>query len=200
MQKTLSYKIMCLIDALKLLPGVGKKTSQRLSLHLLNNDKESALKIADAIYDAVENIKHCQICQTLTDKDICDICSDNNISNDSLCVVESMLDMLSIRDAGIFKGKYFVLNGRISPLDGVGPRELHLDKLIDIVATRKVKEVILAISPTIEGETTAHFIDEMLQSENIEVSRIGFGVPFGSELEYLDQQTLSHAFSRRTLF
>ena len=197
MNKIFSPKIVAVIESLRKLPTIGKKSSQRLALHLLDKSPETAIEIAHSLIDATQNITHCKYCQALTENEICDICSDPRRDSSRLCIVENMLDLVAIEDAGIFKGKYFVLNGRISPLDGIGPSELKLDILQQIVKSRDIQEIILAISPTVEGETTAHFISEMLD-KNIKTSRIGFGVPFGGELEYLDQQTLLHAFNART--
>jgi recombination protein RecR len=197
--KIFSPKIAAVIESLRKLPTIGKKSSQRLALHLLDKSPETAITIANALLDATENIKKCQYCQTLTEKPICDICSSTSRNDSKLCIIESMLDMIAIEEAGIFRGKYFVLNGRISPLDGIGPNELKLDILKEIISSREIDEIILAISPTVEGETTAHFISQMI-GKDIKISRIGFGVPFGGELEYLDQQTLLHAFNARTNF
>jgi recombination protein RecR len=192
-----SPKITAVVESLRKLPTIGKKSSQRLALHLLDKSPETAIALANSLLDATKHISKCQKCQVLTEKEICDICDSNSRDNTRLCIVENILDMIAIEDAGIFKGKYFVLNGRISPLDGIGPNELKLDILQQIILSRDIEEVILAISPTVEGETTAHFISQMI-GKNIKISRIGFGVPFGGELEYLDQQTLLHAFNART--
>ena len=198
MQNIFSPKIIAVTDALRKLPSIGKKSSQRLALHLLDKSPENAITLANALLDATANIKKCQTCQILTESDICDICSSDRRDDNKLCIIENMLDLIAIEEAGIFKGKYFVLNGRLSPLDGIGPKELKLDVLNNILNSRDVEEIILAISPTVEGETTSHFISEMISQKNIKITRIGFGVPFGGELEYLDQQTISHAFNCRT--
>jgi recombination protein RecR len=192
-----SPKITAVVESLRKLPTIGKKSSQRLALHLLDKSPETAIALANSLLDATKHISKCQECQVLTEKEICDICNSNSRDSTRLCIIENILDMIAIEDAGIFKGKYFVLNGRISPLDGIGPNELKLDILQQIILSRDIEEVILAISPTVEGETTAHFISQMI-GKNIKISRIGFGVPFGGELEYLDQQTLLHAFNART--
>lgn len=195
--KIFSPKITAVIESLRKLPTIGKKSSQRLALHLLDKSPETAIAIANSLLDATQNIKKCKHCQALTEEDICQICSNSSRNDSKLCIVENMLDMIAIEEAGIFRGKYFILNGRISPLDGIGPNELKLDILEQIITDREIDEVILAISPTVEGETTAHFISQMI-GKNIKISRIGFGVPFGGELEHLDQQTLLHAFNART--
>ncbi|QIV94360.1 recombination mediator RecR [Allofrancisella frigidaquae] len=195
--KIFSPKITAVIESLRKLPTIGKKTSQRLALHLLSKSPETAIDIAKSLIEATQSITNCKYCQALTENEICEICSDSKRDNSKLCIVENLLDLVAIEDANTFKGKYFILNGRISPLDGIGPKELKLDLLEKIIASRNINEIILAISPTVEGETTAHFISQII-GKNIIISRIGFGVPFGSELEYLDQQTLLHAFNART--
>lgn len=195
--KIFSPKITAVIESLRKLPTIGKKSSQRLALYLLDKSPETVVAIANSLLDATANITKCKYCQALSENEVCDICTSTNRDGTKLCIIESMLDMIAIEEAGIYRGKYFVLNGRISPLDGIGPSELKLDILEQIIADREIDEVILAISPTVEGETTAYFISQML-AKNIKISRIGFGVPFGGELEYLDQQTLLHAFNART--
>ncbi len=197
MNHIFSPKITAVIESLRKLPAVGKKSSQRLALHLLDKSPETAVALANALLDATQNISNCKCCQVLTENEFCDICSNLSRDNNKLCIVENMLDLIAIEEAGIFRGKYFVLNGRISPLDGIGPSELKLDVLQNLVVEKEIDEIILAISSTVEGETTAHFISQML-GKSIKISRIGFGVPFGGELEYLDQQTLLHAFNART--
>ncbi|WP_119344479.1 recombination mediator RecR [Facilibium subflavum] len=195
-----SPKIQMLIESLKSLPGVGKKTAQRMAIQLLDKNRQGARNIANSIQDALESVKHCQRCQTLTDEPICLVCQSQKRDHTQLCIVESMLDMVAIESASVYQGKYFVLHGRISPLDGVGPNELKLPTLEQIVVNEGVCEIVLALSPSVEGETTAHFISDMLVKHQCHISRIGYGVPFGGELEYLDQQTLLHAFNARTHF
>lgn len=197
MSTIFSPKITAVVESLRKLPTIGKKSSQRLALHLLDKSPETAIALANSLLDATQHISKCQDCQVLTEKDICDICINKSRDDTRLCIIENMLDMIAIEEAGIFRGKYFVLNGRISPIDGIGPKELKLDVLQQIISSKDINEVILAISPTVEGETTAHFISQMI-GVGIKISRIGFGVPFGGELEYLDQQTLLHAFNART--
>ncbi len=197
MNQIFSPKITAVIESLRKLPTVGKKSSQRLALHLLDKSPATAIALAKSLLDATHNILNCKNCQVLTETKFCDICSNSSRDNNKLCIVENMLDLIAIEEAGIFRGKYFVLNGRISPIDGIGPTELKLDVLNALVIEKEIDEIILAISSTVEGETTAHFISQML-GKNIKISRIGFGVPFGGELEYLDQQTLLHAFNART--
>lgn len=198
MQKLFSPDIQKLMEALRHLPGVGVKTAQRMTIQLLDKNQQGAKHIAESILDALDTVKHCQSCQMLTDRQLCAICDNQRRDNQQLCIVETMLDMLAIENAAIYQGKYFILHGRISPLDGMGPNELKLPLLEQQVVDHKVTEIVMAMSPSVEGETTAHFISEMLRKHHCKISRIGFGVPFGGELEYLDQQTLSHAFNAKT--
>lgn len=200
MQKLFSPKIEGLIESLKVLPGVGKKTAQRMAIQLLDKKQQAAHELAQAIENALDAIKHCQQCNMLCEDDLCHICSSVRRDNAQLCIVENMLDMMAIESAGVYGGKYFILHGRISPLDGIGPNELKLPKLKSLVASLEVSEIVMALSPSVEGETTAHFISDMLKEHACTISRIGFGVPFGGELEYLDQQTLTHAFKARVNF
>ena len=200
MHDSFSPKIKSLVDALKTLPGVGKKTSQRMAIQLLDKNRDGAEKLASSIVDALTSIKNCQRCQVLTDTTYCSICSNNNRDDKQLCIVENMLDLVAIEESGGFKGKYFVLHGCISPLDGVGPADLKLPDLDNMVSKYEVEEVVMALSPSVESETTIHFISDMLSKYSCKVSRIGFGIPFGGELEYLDQQTILHAFSAKTEF
>ena len=197
MQKLFSPKIEGLIESLKILPGVGKKTAQRMAIQLLDKKKQAAHELAQAIENALAVIKHCQQCNMLCEDDLCHICSSARRDNTQLCIAENMLDMMAIESLGVYSGKYFILHGRISPLDGMGPNELHLPKLKKLVITLQTTEIVMALSPSVEGETTAYFILDMLKGHTCKISRIGFGVPFGGQLEYLDQQTLTHAFKAR---
>ena len=183
MQKLFSPDIQKLIEALRNLPGVGTKTAQRMTIQLLDKNQEGAKNIAQSIIGALNTVKHCRCCQMLTDCELCTICESERRDSQQLCIVETMLDMLAIENAAIYQGKYFILHGRISPLDGMGPNELKLPLLEQLVR---------------DNEVTAHFISQMLKRQHCKISRIGFGVPFGGELEYLDQQTLSHAFNAKT--
>ena len=186
-----------LIDALKVLPGVGPKSAQRMAFHLLERDRSGAKDLAQALLDAVENIGHCSSCRTLSETEICDICASPSRDNSLLCVVETPADVLAIEQLSEFRGKYFVLMGHLSPLDGIGPEELGLDLLEKRLGSGDVKELILATNPTVEGETTAPYLSEMAAEHNVEASRIAHGVPLGGELEYIDAGTLAHAFSGR---
>jgi recombination protein RecR len=186
-----------LIDALKCLPGVGPKSAQRMAFHLLERDRSGARNLASALIEAVENIGRCTSCRTLSETDICTICDSASRDNSVLCVVETPADVMAIEHIAEYRGKYFVLMGHLSPLDGIGPEELGLDLLEQKLATGDIKELILATNPTVEGETTAHYISEMAAEHNVEATRIAHGVPLGGELEYIDAGTLAHAFSGR---
>lgn len=186
-----------LIESLKCLPGVGPKSAQRMAFHLLERDRQGATRLAESLLDATENIGHCDVCRTLSENDICDICSNEARDIGLLCVVETPADVVAIENSSDFRGRYFVLMGRLSPLDGIGPAELGLDKLEQQLASGNLQELILATNPTVEGETTAHYISEMAKAHGIVATRIAHGVPLGGELEYIDAGTLAHAFSGR---
>jgi len=186
-----------LIDSLRCLPGVGQKTAQRMAFHLLNNDKTGAARLAEVMQQAIEQIDHCSVCRNLCEHDVCDYCSSTSRDESLLCIVESPADVLTVDNATQFRGKYFVLMGRLSPLDGVGPEELGLTMLGHRFDNNLIKEVILATNPTVEGEATAHYISEMAAKRGIRATRLAHGVPLGGELEYIDGNTLSHAFSGR---
>ena len=186
-----------LIQAFKVLPGVGEKSAQRMSFHLLEKNKEGALNLSKLISKAVENIRNCSQCRNLTEQDICEICIDEKRDNTVLCVVESPTDVLAIENSGSFKGKYFVLMGRLSPIDGITPQDLGIPKLIESVLNEDRKEVIIATSPTIEGDATSFYIKDQLNEKNILISRIAYGVPMGGELEYVDNTTLGRAIQGR---
>ena len=186
-----------LIQAFKVLPGVGEKSAQRMSFHLLEKNKEGALNLSKLISKAVENIRNCSQCRNLTEQDICEICLDEKRDNKVLCVVESPTDVLAIENSGSFKGKYFVLMGRLSPIDGITPQDLGIPKLIESVLSEDRKEVIIATSPTIEGDATSFYIKDQLNEKNILISRIAYGVPMGGELEYVDNTTLGRAIQGR---
>jgi recombination protein RecR len=189
-----------LIDALRILPGVGVKSAQRMALQLLEKNREGAFKLAEAVTEAATKVGKCQQCRTLTEHDLCNICSDPSRSDSQLCVVESPADLFAIEQAGGYRGKYFVLLGHLSPIDGIGPEQLGIDKLIERLQSNQVNELILATNLTVEGEATAHFIADKAKSLGVEVSRIAYGVPMGGELEYVDGGTLNLALqSRKTL-
>ena len=189
-----------LIDALRILPGVGAKSAQRMALQLLEKNREGAFKLAEAVNEAATKVGKCQQCRTLTEHDLCNICSDPSRSDSQLCVVESPADLFAIEQAGGYRGKYFVLLGHLSPIDGIGPEQLGIDKLIERLQSNQVNELILATNLTVEGEATAHFIADKAKSLGVEVSRIAYGVPMGGELEYVAVGTLNLALqSRKTL-
>lgn len=188
-----------LIDALRVLPGVGVKSAQRMALQLLEKDRASAIRLSDAIQEAATNVGNCAQCRTLTEHDLCDICSNPSRSDAQLCVVESPADLFAIENAGGYRGKYFVLHGHLSPIDGIGPEQLGIDKLIERLQSKSVNELILATNLTVEGEATAHFIAEKAKSFGVQVSRIAYGVPMGGELEYVDGGTLNMALQSRKI-
>ena len=189
-----------LIQALRCLPGVGPKSAQRMAYHLLQRDQQGASRLADAMKSAIERVRHCAMCNTFTESEICEICSSQKRDKSLLCVVETPGDLLMMEQTQSFRGLYFVLMGRLSPLDGIGPREIHLDRLQRRFADGIVKEVILATNFTVEGEATAHFIGEMVGEFGLKVTRIARGLPVGGELEHVDSGTLAQALiERRTV-
>ncbi|MEQ1620410.1 MAG: recombination mediator RecR [Methylococcales bacterium] len=189
-----------LIQHLCYLPGVGPKTAQRMAFYLLQRDRKGAKNLAESLLDAIVNIGHCQQCRTLTEHELCEICANSSRDNSLLCIVESPADVWIVDQATHFGGHYFVLHGRLSPLDGIGPDELGLEQLEQRLASGAVKELILATNSTVEGEATAFFIGELAKKHRVQASRIAHGVPMGGELEFIDSSTLSHAFNgRKTL-
>jgi len=186
-----------LTRALKRLPGVGPKTAQRYALHLLQRDRDAARDLAAGLMDALAKVRQCGRCNTFTESELCDICSSPRRDPSVLCIVESPADQLVIEQTLAFTGLYFVLMGRLSPLDGIGPREIHFDRLIERVDDGLVKEVILATNFTQEGEATAHYLAEMLRARELAVSRLARGVPLGGELEYVDAATVAQAMRDR---
>lgn len=186
-----------LVSALKCLPSVGNRTAQRMAFHLLEHDRDNGLKLAEAMQLAIENIGHCKKCRTLTEHEICKICTDKARNEQTLCVVENPSDVLAVEQATAYRGYYFVLMGKLSPLDGIGPEDLGLDLLEYRLENENVEELILATNPTVEGEVTAHYISELANKYNVKTTRIAHGVPVGGELDYVDRSTLSHAFEGR---
>jgi len=186
-----------LIQALRCLPGVGVKSAQRMAFHLLQRDQEGARKLSHALLQAVDTVRHCTRCNTFSHSVICPICSDVARDSARLCVVETPADLAAMERTGAYSGYYFVLMGRISPLDGVGTGDIGLPQLLQRALDGKVQEVILATSFTTEGEATAHAITEMLQARQLQVTRLARGVPVGSELEYVDLGTIAHALVER---
>ena len=189
-----------LIQALRCLPGVGPKSAQRMAYHLLQRDQDGARRLADSMRNAVERVRHCNMCNTFTEVEICEICVSARRDKSLLCVVETPGDLLMMEQTQSYRGLYFVLMGRLSPLDGIGPKDIHLDSLIKRASDGVVKEVILATNFTVEGEATAHYISELLVEQGLKVSRIARGLPVGGELEHVDAGTLAQAFiERRTV-
>ncbi|OBS10386.1 recombination protein RecR [Acidihalobacter prosperus] len=186
-----------MIEALRCLPGVGPKSAQRMAYHLLERHRDDALRLSEALRAAVERIGHCERCRTLSETELCAVCADTRRDAGLLCVVENPSHLQVMEQATHFKGVYHVLMGRLSPLDGIGPEELGLDRLERRLGEGELRELILAISPTVEGEVTAHYIGEMARAHGVRVTRLAQGVPMGGELEYLDSGTLTHAFESR---
>lgn len=187
-----------LIADLKTLPGVGAKSAQRMAFQLLERNRDGALKLSRSLHDAMEYVRHCDQCRNFTEASLCEICSNpKRTENGILCIVETPQDVLAIEQASEFKGRYFVLMGHLSPIDGVGPDEIGVPALQTLLKSGDIEEVILATNFTVEGEATAHFISDICKSLTIKASRIARGVPMGGELEYIDGSTLSHAFQGR---
>lgn len=192
-----SPMLIQLIDALRCMPGIGKKSAQRIAFHLLERDREGASHLATALSQGVEGIGHCNQCRMLSEHELCSICSASGRDESLLCVVESPADVMAIEDATGFRGLYFVLMGHLSPLDGIGPQELGLSALEERLAGGSIDEMIIATNPTVEGDATAHYLADLAAGNGIQASRIAHGVPLGGELEYVDGGTLSHAFYGR---
>lgn len=190
-----------LIDALRVLPSVGPKSAQRMAYQLLERNRAGGAMLAKVLAAAMEKVGHCQQCRTFAEEPLCHICHDGNRSQSPLlCVVASAADLYAIEQTGLFSGRYFVLGGQLSPLDGIGPAELGLDLLAQQLAAGSIQEVILATNPTIEGDATAFYIAELCKKHQIQVSRLAQGMPVGGELEYVDGSTLSYALSGRKPF
>lgn len=186
-----------LVDSLRCLPGVGPKSAQRMAYHLLQRDRKGAHALALALDKALLVVAHCKLCNTFSEQPICPLCAAENRDNTLLCVVEMPTDLMMMENTQAYEGLYFVLMGRLSPLDGVGPKEIHLDKLIKRAQDGVVQEVILATNYTVEGDATAHYISELLRSRGIKTSRIARGMPMGGEIEYVDSGTLAQAMMER---
>ena len=186
-----------LIEAFKQLPGIGIKSAQRIVFYLLKENDNKGQFLADSIQKSFQSIKECDHCRMYTEEETCGICADINRDSEIICIVETPADLIAIENTSQFKGKYFVLMGRLSPIDGIGPDELKIDLLISHLQQSNVREVILAVSPTIEGEATVSYIASLVGSENIKSSRIAYGVPMGGELEYVDSNTLIQALNNR---
>mgnify|MGYP000871529930 FL=1 len=186
-----------LIEALRCLPGVGPKSAQRMAYHLLQRERAGAQRLADDLNTALQRIRHCQRCNTFTEDDVCALCRSGRRDAALLCVVETPADLMMVEQTHAYNGLYYVLMGRLSPLDGVGPRELHLERLLERATDGAVKEVIMATNFTNEGEATAHYLSEMLHTRGIKVSRIARGLPVGGELEFTDAGTIAQAMYER---
>lgn len=187
-----------LIDALRVLPGVGQKSAQRMAYHLLERERSGGQRLAQALSEAIEKIGHCVRCRDFSESEVCPTCASAARDAHLLCAVESPADRLAIEQATGYRGLYFVLQGRLSPLDGIGPRELGLDSLAARLGEGEVQELIIATNPTVEGEATAHYLAQLARQHGVKPSRLAHGVPLGGELEYVDRGTLSHAFGSRT--
>ena len=188
-----------LIDALRCMPGIGRKSAQRIAFHLLERNRGGATTLAAALADAMEGIGRCKQCRMFSEHDLCNICSATGRDDGLLCAVESPADVMAVEDATGFRGRYFVLMGHLSPLDGIGPEELGLSLLEDRLKSGDVTELIIATNPTVEGDATAHYLSELAGRQQVAASRIAHGVPLGGELEYVDGGTLSHAFTGRRI-
>lgn len=189
-----------LIEDLRCLPGVGPKSAQRMAFHLLEHNRDAAIQLANSLVEAASKVGHCSSCRTLTEDALCKVCSNSKRDPNKLCIVETPADVNAIEQATDYNGLYFVLMGHLSPLDGIGPKEIGLDKLEARLKAGNIEEIILATNPTAEGEATAHYISEIAKLLGLKTTRIAHGVPVGGELEYIDGGTLSHAFSGRREF
>jgi recombination protein RecR len=186
-----------LIEALRVLPGVGRKSAQRMAYHVLERERAGGQRLAEALAQAVERIGHCARCRDFSEAELCATCASGARDAQLLCAVESPADRLAIEQATGYRGLYFILQGRLSPLDGIGPRELGLDRLSARLAEGGVQELIIATNPTVEGEATAHYLAQLARQHGVRPSRLAHGLPLGGELEYVDRGTLSHAFGSR---
>lgn len=186
-----------LVEALRCLPGVGPKSALRMAYHLLQRDRKGANTLALSLDNALQVVGHCQSCNTFSEQPVCPLCSSGNRDGSLLCVVEMPTDLMMLEQTHAFHGMYFVLMGRLSPLDGVGPKEIHLDKLLKRAQDGIVQEVILATNYTVEGEATAHYVSELLRARGLRVSRIARGLPMGGEIEHVDSGTLAQAMMER---
>jgi recombination protein RecR len=186
-----------LIEALRVLPGVGQKSAQRMAYHLLERNREGGMKLSQALAAAMEKVGHCRECRDFSESELCATCASASRERSLLCAVENPADRLAIEQATGYRGLYFVLQGRLSPLDGIGPRELGLDLLATRMAHGEVKELIIATNPTVEGEATAHYLAQLARQFDVRPSRLAHGLPLGGELEYIDRGTLAHAFGSR---
>lgn len=186
-----------LITALRCLPGIGPKSAQRMAFHILERERSAGLALAKALEQSIDQVGHCKRCRTLSESEYCMLCANSNRDASLLCVVETPIDVIAIEQTGSYRGYYFVLMGRLSPLDGIGPEELGIDHFIKYISDHSPNEVILATNPTVEGEATAHYLAELVKQRGINATRIAHGVPLGGELEFIDGNTLARALSGR---
>lgn len=186
-----------LVEALRCLPGVGPKSAQRMAFHLLERNRDGGQRLAAALQEALANVGHCRDCHTLTELELCGICADRRRDATLLCVVESPADVVALEQSAGYRGRYFVLLGHLSPIDGIGPEEIGVGRLLGRIQEQGVRELILATNPTVEGEATAFYITEQVRALGVDVTRIAHGVPIGGELEYVDSGTLAHAITGR---
>ncbi|MDG2524858.1 recombination mediator RecR [Stenotrophomonas sp. HITSZ_GD] len=187
-----------LIESLRVLPGVGQKSAQRMAYHLLEREREGGQRLAEVLAEAMQRIGHCTLCRDFSEQPLCAICASASRDRQQLCVVESPADRLAIEHATGYRGLYYVLQGRLSPLDGIGPRELGLDRLAERLGQGEVEELIIATNATVEGEATAHYLGQLARQHRVRPSRLTQGMPLGGELEYVDRGTLSYAFGSRS--
>jgi recombination protein RecR len=197
MSNSFSPVVNQLIEALSFLPGVGPKSAQRMAFYLLQHHRDRGVQLGQQLQIAMQAVKHCEQCRHFTEQTLCDICQNAKRDQRVICVVETPADLIAIEQTHLFSGRYFVLMGHLSPLDGLGPQELGLDLLQQQLSKGDITEIIIATNPTVEGEATSHFIADMANAKKIKVTRIAHGVPIGGELEYIDNTTLAHAFSGR---
>lgn len=188
-----------LVEALRCLPGVGPKSAQRMVFHLLQHQRQRGLHLASCLEQAMSQITHCQRCMNYTEQSLCILCQNPHRDSSLLCVVESPADVSAIEQSNSFQGKYFVLMGKISPLDGLGPDDIGLPKLKNLIIEEKTQEVILALSPSVEGQTTVHFIHQLLRDQPINITQLAHGIPSGGELEFLDGNTIGNALRNRAM-
>lgn len=187
-----------LIEAFRVLPGVGQKSAQRMAYHVLERERTGGQRLSEALAVAIERVGHCSRCRDFSEDPVCPVCASASRDANQLCAVESPADRLAIEQATGYRGLYFVLHGRLSPLDGIGPRELGLERLAERLAGGEVQELIIATNPTVEGEATAHYLAQLARQQGVRPSRLAHGVPLGGELEFVDRGTLSHAFGSRS--
>ena len=194
---SLTPRIEQVINALQCLPGVGRKTATRMTLFLLQGHRDDAAHIATSIDEALKTVTSCATCHNLSDAEVCDICTDPKRANGQLCVVETAADLVAIEETSTFQGRYFVLHGLLSPIDGIGPDEINLDTFLPCVRDGGTREVIVALNATVEGEATTHFISELLEGSGVSLTQLAHGIPVGGELGYVNSRTIAQAFQRR---